>query len=203
MKILAYDTSGELLTAALVENDRVVRVEESASSERHSTTLIPFLKKVLKRARWKGEDLDLLAVGIGPGSFTGIRVGVTTAKLLGLVWKTKLVGVSSLEALAYQADDLRGCVPVAIDARRGRIYAASYEKKNGTWTERIAPRLTTLEEFCKKTGRPVSVLERPIVRALSIARVAYEHAKKKRFKTPDSLQPLYLHPRDCNVTKKK
>ena len=203
MKILAYDTSGELLTAALAENDRVVYDEESVSSERHSSTLIPFLKKVLKKARLKVEELGLLAVGVGPGSFTGIRVGVMTAKLLALVWKTRLVGVSSLEAIAYQADGSSDRVPVAVDARRGRIYAALYEKKAGKLIERIAPRLTTPEEFFKRAGGPVPVIDRPLVRASSIARAAYEYAKRKCFSTPDTLEPLYLHPKDCNVTKKK
>ena len=203
MKILAYDTSGDKLTAALAENGRLLREEESISSERHSSTLIPFLEKLLKKGRWKPEDIDVLAVGIGPGSFTGIRVGVTTAKLLGLVWKTKLVGISSLEALARMKTAGDGSVPVAVDARRGRIYAALYEKKAGKFSERISPMLTTPEEFFKKAGRPVPILERPSVRASGVALAAFDQAARKKFKTPDSLEPLYLHPKDCNVTLSK
>lgn len=200
MKILAYDTSGDKLTAALAENGRLLREEESVSSERHSSTLVPFLEKLLKKARWKPEDIDVLAVGIGPGSFTGIRVGVTTAKLLGLVWKTKLVGISSLEALARTGETSEGVLPVAIDARRGRIYAALYEKKAGRFSERISPMLTTPEEFFKRVGGPAAILERPSVRASGIALAAFDRAVRKKFKTPDSLEPLYLHPKDCNVT---
>jgi len=203
MKILAYDTSGDVLTAALAENGRILREEESVSTERHSSTLVPFLEQLLKKGRWKPEDIDVLAVGIGPGSFTGIRVGVTTAKLLGLVWKTKLIGVSSLEALARAKGIPDGRVPVAVDARRGRIYAAMYENKSGKCTERIAPALTTPEDFFKRAGGPVSILERPSVRASGIAAAAFDLAARKNFKTPDSLEPLYLQAKDCNVTKKK
>ena len=203
MKILAFDTSGEVLTAALTDNGRLVCSEQSASSERHSSTLVPFLEKVLKKARWKPNDLDVLAVGIGPGSFTGIRVGVTTAKLLGWVWKKKLVGVSSLEAAARAKKISNGPVPVAVDARRGKIYAALYEKSGDKFAERIAPMLTTPEEFFKKTGGPVSVQEHPSVQASDIAAAALDLAKRKKFKTADSLEPLYLHPKDCNVTLKK
>ena len=203
MKILAYDTSGELLTAALAENGHILCEMENTSKDRHSSVLVPLLEKILKKRGWKPSQLDVLAVGVGPGSFTGLRVGVMTAKILGLVWKIKLVGVSSLEALARETKTGDGRIAVALDARRGRIYGAAFEKNNGSWTERVAPALTTPDDFFKRIGGPVPVSSRPEVRASFIALAAFEHAKAKRFTAPGKLEPLYLHPKDCNVTLKK
>ena len=200
MRILAYDTSGDLLTAALAENGRIVREMESSSKERHSTTLAGLLEKLLKKQGWKPSQLDVLAVGVGPGSFTGLRVGVMTAKILGRVWKTKLVGVSSLEAIARSEENCEGRIPVVLDARRGRIYGAEYEVKKGQWAVRIAPVLTAPEVFFKRIGRSVPIMERPVVRAGAVALAAYEHAKAKKFVTAEKLEPLYLHAKDCNVT---
>ncbi len=200
MKILAYDTSGQILTAALVKDGRLLCEMESDPKVRHSSTLVPLLEMILKKAKWNPLELDVLAVGIGPGSFTGIRVGVATAKMLGFVWGTKLVGVSSLEAVARASKGPDGRFPVVMDARRGKVYAALFEKKEGKFTERLAPALTTTEEFFKRAGGPVAVLDKPAVRAADIAFAAHARALTKKFQTPDSLQPLYLHPKDCNVT---
>ncbi len=202
MRLLAFDTSGEILSAAVAEDGRVLCEMENAAGTRHSAALIPLLEKLMKKARWTPGQVDVLAVGVGPGSFTGIRVGVATAKMLALVWKKPLVGVSSLEALAYASDAAVDQAPVAIDARRGMIYAALYARKNGAWVERASPALTTLVEFSKKFSGPVSVLERPVVRASAVALAAFARAKAKRVVTPDGLEPLYLRPKDCNVTKK-
>lgn len=198
MNILAYDTSGDTLSVAAARDGKLVCELENMTLARHAAALVPLIEKTLRKARWKPSDVDVLAVGVGPGSFTGIRVGLATAKMLAVVWKRRLVGVSSLEATAYAADS----PSVAVDARRGRVYAALYEKKDGRWMERLAPSLTTLDEFKKKADSPVAVLERPAVRARSVAQAGLAHALAGKFLTPDSLEPLYLHPKDCHVTSK-
>lgn len=198
MKILAYDTSGEVLSVALAVDGRALAEDQSAPGLRHSSCLMPLIEGILKKAGWKPRDLDVLAVGVGPGSFTGLRVGVATAKMLAFVWKTKLVGISSLEALARST----GSCAVAVDARRGRVYGALYEKRTGRLCELLAPSLMASGDFFAKAGGPVSVLDRPAVSAWAVAEAAYERAKAKRFATPDGLEPLYLHPKDCHVTQK-
>ena len=203
MKILAYDTSSEVLTAALARDGDVVCEMENASPARHSAALVPLLEKMLHSARWKPAELDVLAVGVGPGSFTGIRVGVATAKMLAFVWKTKLVGVSSLEALAQGRE---GKIAVTLDARGGKIYAALFEKQRSKLRTLIGPMLTTPEGFRDLVGnghaRSLQAHAHG-VRASAVAKAAHEKARAGRFVTPDALEPLYLYPKDCNATKKK
>lgn len=201
MKILAYDTSGEVLTAALAVDEKIVWEAESNTGARHSDALVPMLEKILRQARWKPQDIDVLAVGVGPGSFTGIRVGVAAAKALGFIWKKKIVAVSSLEAAA-RALDGTGKAAVSLDARRGRVYAALYERQAKKMRTIIQPHLTTPEEFAKKIPASAAVWSGGPVRAAAFAHVAYERSLEKRFVNAESLSPLYLQPKDCNVTKK-
>jgi tRNA threonylcarbamoyladenosine biosynthesis protein TsaB len=216
MRILAYDTSGAALTAALAVDGKVV-VETGAGfpgeapAPGRSDALIPMLEKLLRRARWKPSGLQVLAVGVGPGSFTGLRVGVAAAKMLAYAWGIKIVAVSSLEALASSAGAGLGSaakaarIPVAIDARRGRIYAALFEKKGSGLRTLIKPMLTTLEAFRELAGNGQArclPAQAPVVRARDIASLAYEKAGRKEFVTADDLEPLYLYPKDCHVTKK-
>jgi tRNA threonylcarbamoyl adenosine modification protein YeaZ len=167
-------------------------------------------------------------LGVGPGSFTGIRVGTATAKMLALVWKKKIVAVSSLESLAFSAGRAGdGPVAVLVDARKGKVYAALYEIRAGKMRTLVKPSLTTAESFLKRLRRPVRLAgnnrqflegflpngsekvyvegEEPIgaFRASTIMKVALDKITRKEYVSPERLEPLYLHPRDCNVTKKK
>ena len=202
MNILAYDTSGDVLAAALVKDGQViVDVGEGFKpnpAARHSSVLVPTLEKLMRKARWKPEHIDAIAVGTGPGSFTGIRIGVVTAKMLAFAWGKKVVGVSSLEAIA-RSSEAGGRVAVMLDARRGNVYAALYEKKAGTVKPIIAPLLTRADDFFKK-ARPDFVVDSAAgLRAGAVA----EAARGRRAVSPDKIEPLYLHPKDCNVTVKR
>lgn len=202
MKILAFDTSGTVLSAAAAQNGKVLHEMRGDASVRPSDELVPMLEKLLKKTRWKPGALDALAVCVGPGSFTGIRVGVATAKMLGLVWKKKIAAVSSLEAAAY-ASDRGGKIAVALDARRGNIYAAVYEKNGGSLRASTGPVLTTAQEFLEKTGSEAAMQGPGAVTAANVAKAAFAHAKHGKLLTAEKLEPLYLQPKDCNVTQKK
>jgi tRNA threonylcarbamoyladenosine biosynthesis protein TsaB len=199
LRILAFDTSGHRLTAALAEDGKTVLEMDNASEARHSSALVPLLEKLMKKAGWTPDSLDAVAVGIGPGSFTGIRTGVATAKMLALVWEKRLLGVSSLEAAAYVPENIdKARVQVVFDARKGRVYAALFE--NGV--PKIGPLLTTAQAFEEITGEKALLIEKPEISAAALAKAAARQAREKNFKTADTLAPLYLHPKDCNVTKK-
>src|SRR5690606_3548539 len=104
---------------------------------RHGETLFPLLAFALEHAGLARTDVDLLAVGIGPGSFTGTRIGVATAKGLAVALDRPLVGVVSLAAIARGAPGA-WIVPV-VDAHKGEVYAAAYERVGPALVERIAP----------------------------------------------------------------
>ncbi len=129
MKILALDTTAKTASAALVEVKKDVPeliAEYSMKTSGHSTTLLPMIESILKNTGNTAADIDLYAVSTGPGSFTGIRIGVSAVKGLAFVNNTPCVGVSSLDALAMGFTSIRGIIVPAVDARRNTAYAAVY-----------------------------------------------------------------------------
>lgn len=125
MKILSLDTSAKTATAALTEDDRLL-AEYSLHTDQHSTVLLPMIESLLELARLTVKDVDLFAVSDGPGSFTGIRIGVSTVKGLAFADRTPCVGVSALEAMAYNLAGMEGLAVPVIDARRGLVYTAVF-----------------------------------------------------------------------------
>lgn len=129
MKILALDTTAKTASVALVDVKKDVPeliAEYSMKTSGHSTTLLPMIESILKNTGNTAADVDLYAVSTGPGSFTGIRIGVSTVKGLAFVNNTPCVGVSSLDVLAMGFGAIRGIIVPAVDARRNTAYAAVY-----------------------------------------------------------------------------
>lgn len=127
MKILSLDTSTFTGSVALVDDGAVLAESVARVRATHSEQLLPLVREVLSRAGVALDAIDRIAVGIGPGSFTGVRIAVATAKGLHLASGVALVGVSSLDALAASAWSARGPVLSTLDARRGEVYAALYD----------------------------------------------------------------------------
>ena len=200
MKILSFDTSSARLTAAVYDGPKKIAAHESLESVRHSDALAPVLQALLKKARLSSQKIDCIAVGTGPGSFTGIRVALTTAKLLAYALKTKIVGVSSLEA-AVRAQKNDGDYAVMLDARRSQVYAAVYRRKSGLWSVLRKPAIFTREDFLKSLTPSMMVLDTPLPEASSIAEAALERIREKKTDSVFALEPLYLRPKDCNVSK--
>ena len=202
MILLAYDSSGPSLSAALYKNDKILGELDSETGVRHSNALTPMIEKLLKSAGLKPGDVDVVAVGVGPGSFTGLRVGVATAKILGYVLKKKIVSVSGLEAIAREVSSGKnGRVAVAMDARRGQVYGAMYERHGEKMKMTMKPTLLDEKKFkvlCD--AKNVTAHENGSPKASFVAEAALDSFRKKKFTNPFRLEPLYLHPRDCNVT---
>jgi tRNA threonylcarbamoyladenosine biosynthesis protein TsaB len=124
--LLALETSAERGGVALFENGALVGEADVARSERHAASLLVCLDSLLSRLGRTLGDVERIALAIGPGSFTGLRIGLATA--LGLAFGTKrtLVPVPTLAALALQAEGVTGLVAPLVDARRGEVYAGLY-----------------------------------------------------------------------------
>jgi tRNA threonylcarbamoyladenosine biosynthesis protein TsaB len=138
VKILGLDTSAASGGAALLV-DGVVRSERSFNvGTVHSERLMPAVEQVMREADITGDQLDAIAVTVGPGSFTGLRVGVTTAKALAYGWKKPTVAVNTLEALAWQVTGLSGLVVSALNARRSNVYGAVYRVAAGADSPPVA-----------------------------------------------------------------
>lgn len=139
MRVLALDTSAELGSVALVADDRPLAELALRVRARHGEVLLPHVARVLDAAGLARGDVDLFAVGLGPGSFTGARIAVATAKGLAFALDRPLVGVSSLRALARAAPTAEVVAPV-VEAYRGEVYAALFAPgAAGALEERLAP----------------------------------------------------------------
>lgn len=131
MLILAFESSARAASVALVEDGRLISQYSQCSGLTHSRTLLPMAEDMLKNAELSLDRVDLFAVAHGPGSFTGIRIGVSTVK--GLAWAADkpCVGVSTLEAMAWHALAAGGLVCPVMDARRSQVYNALFRVENG------------------------------------------------------------------------
>ena len=145
MKILCIDTSSKLCGVGIFENEKLIDKIELNNGLTHSETLMPILKQILEKNSLVLKDFDLIAVDIGPGSFTGIRIGVATAKAFSDSLTIPCVGIDSLEILAYQIKE-PSIVCSAIDCKNDNCYFALYEFKNNEYTVLEAPSAKTKQE---------------------------------------------------------
>ena len=158
MLILAFESSAKAASVALCRDGHLVSQYSQCSGLTHSRTLLPMAEDMLKNAELTLRDVDLIAVAHGPGSFTGIRIGVSTVK--GLAWAGDMpcVGVSTLEAMAWHGLAAGGVVCPVMDARRSQVYNALFEIRDGR-PQRLCPdrpiALAELAEDVKKLDAPV------------------------------------------------
>jgi tRNA threonylcarbamoyladenosine biosynthesis protein TsaB len=133
MKYLAFDTSATRLTVAVGGNKKVAKgVEECFHS--HSVVLMPEIENCLMQAETELKDIDVFACSVGPGSFTGIRIGVSTAKAFAYALSKKVLGVTSFESLAYNIVDKVKKLTV-IDARHDNFYVCGFDENNSVIVE--------------------------------------------------------------------
>lgn len=138
VRVLAFDTSTDLTTVALCEGEHVLSEDDSRSDARHAELLLPRIQSVLAAAGVELASVQLIGVGAGPGSFTGVRVGLATAKGLGLALQKPVAPVVSLHALARQAAHAGSWVAPCLDAFKGELFAALYRLREGR-LERVLP----------------------------------------------------------------
>jgi len=131
MLILAFESTAKAASAALLKDGKLLSQYTQCSGLTHSRTLLPMGEDMLKNAELSLRDVDLLAVAHGPGSFTGVRIGVSMVK--GLAWASDkpCVGVSTLEAMAWHGLAAGGLICPVMDARRNQVYNALFRIENG------------------------------------------------------------------------
>lgn len=130
MKVLAIDTSTYLLGVALVDNDKVVGELITNIKKNHSLRAMPAVEQLMKECGITPKELDRIVVANGPGSYTGVRIGVTIAKTLAWSLNIPIVGISSLQLLAANGRYFPGVICPMMDARRGQVFTGLYEWDN-------------------------------------------------------------------------
>lgn len=158
MLILAFESSAKAASVALVKDGALISQYSQCTALTHSRTLLPMAEDMLKNAELSMKDVDMIAVAHGPGSFTGIRIGVSTVK--GLSWASDkpCVGVSTLEAMAWQGIAAGGYVCPVMDARRSQVYNAIFKIEDGRPVRMTEDRPIALAELAQE----LSALDGPI-----------------------------------------
>ena len=221
MKILGIDTTTKFLCLGAYDGAKIYEYNLELGTK-HSALLVPTIKRVLDALQWHISEVDYFACGLGPGSFTGMRVGLATIK--GLSWATKrpVIGISTLDILAQNVKDIDKDIIPIIDAKRELIYCSIYKKKNRKLS-RIKPyMLLSIEEFFKIAkpdsiifGDAVSLFKEEIIRrvrganildkdywypkAHNIIALALERIKEKKFENSFGIRPIYLYPKECQI----
>jgi tRNA threonylcarbamoyladenosine biosynthesis protein TsaB len=211
LKLLAVETSTELCSTALLRGDELL-VEQVLAPNQHAEHLEPMVRRLLRRSGLGVRDLDALAFGQGPGSFTGIRIGCGFVQGLAFAAGLPVVPVPSLLALAEQSGASR--VVSALDARMGEAYLAAYSRMGGDWNPVIAPQLAREGSLPSLPGRDwvatgsgfdafdwlrgayssqvAHRIETDVPRASAVARVAARAFLRGEGLPAEKAAPLYL-----------
>lgn len=132
MKILSIETSGKICGVSILENENILKSISLDNGLTHSETLMPLIKKLFDNLNFKLKDIDLIVCDKGPGSFTGIRIGIATAKAFSDALNIPAIGVSSLETLCYNQKE-NGIICALIDAKNANCYSAIFENIDGKY----------------------------------------------------------------------
>lgn len=133
--LLAIDTSSLVLSCALAEGNKLIAEWTVQKRLTHSEQLIPHLDMMMNEAGVSKKEVNAIAVSIGPGSFTGLRIGLATAKMASYIWKVPVIGVDTLEALAYNMKGANAFILPLVDAQKGNVYTALYAAYAEFWKE--------------------------------------------------------------------
>ncbi len=223
MKILAVDTATTSCSVAIVDKTSLLSEFTIDREETHSKHLMDMIKAVLRMAGLNFSDLDGFAVTRGPGSFTGLRIGLSTIKGLAVASEKPVVGVSSLEALAFQVSYSRDLICPILDARKGEVYFSRYRFLNGhlkkQTKERVAPpdkAVDDLNESCLFVGNGALLYKEMIlekmgglasiapmiqntIRASTMAYLSMAKFEKNDTDDIEKIMPYYIRKSDAEL----
>ena len=146
MKILALESSAKAASCAVLADGIPLATAWQATGLTHSRTLLPMVQDMLRSSELELSDMDAIAIAAGPGSFTGLRIGLASVKGLSWAVDKPCIGISTLEGMAHPLRHMDGIIVCAMDARRSQIYNAVFLAENGTLTRLREDRAISLEE---------------------------------------------------------
>jgi len=222
--ILGIDTATAQVSVAVGGHEGVLASTRSVRGRQHAETLVPSIEFVCRQARIELSEISVVAVDLGPGLFTGLRVGVAAAKAMAHALRVPMIGVSSLDLVAFPLRFSSKLIVAAVDARRGELFTAFYRQVPGG-IQRLTPHhvvspddlaselLATAEE-CVLVGdgavryrevfeglHKVEIIEEGLAypAASSLVMLAHAQALREQWVKPWDLQPLYLRKPDAEI----
>lgn len=214
MKILVADTSSSVCTVGLFEDDKLINENALDNGKTHSENFMPLVKKTLDESNISLDEIECMGVVVGPGSFTGIRIGIASCKAMAEVKKIKVVPVTSLESLAGNEMHNSEIICAMIDARNNQVYCGIYDENINLKEELLADDINVILDKVSKynnivfvgdgavlhknlieeklVGVNISFSENNKQNARSLGIITYKKAIKSGFITTDELIPVYL-----------
>ncbi|MDB5173716.1 MAG: hypothetical protein JWN51_2489 [Phycisphaerales bacterium] len=213
---LAIETSGRLGSVAIAEDGVVVAEDTFAHGLKHAAEMVPRIDALLKSHGWAPADVREIYISVGPGSFTGLRIGVTLAKTLAFATGAKIVAVPTVQVLARNAPAEARDVVIVLDAKRDQIFTARLHRENSDqWAIAEPAHLGSLAEMLCRSPRPVYLIGEGIpyhekflptgdasaivtpaelwrAGAATVAGIGYAMALAGEFTDPQKLTPLYI-----------
>ena len=224
MKILAVDTSSKICSVAILEDDKLVDEIDLDNGKTHSENLMPITKEILERNNLQLNNIDLIAVSVGPGSFTGIRIGIASIKPIAEIYRIPVASVTSLETLAQNVQSQNATIVSIIDAKNNQVYCGIFDSKLNLLESEIADDINiALEKSEKysnlvfvgdgaeehkeliknKFGDSVSFCENNTQKAVNTGKVGYKKYLAGDLKNADTILPVYLRKSQAERLKNK
>ena len=226
MKNLAVDTSSKICAVAILEDNNKIDEISLDNGKTHSENLMPILKEVLERNSLKLSDFNLISVSVGPGSFTGIRIGIASIKPLAEVYNLPVASVTSLESLARNVENVESDTTIIslIDARNNQVYAGVFDNCYNLKEEEIAEDIEVVLKKAEKFSKIVfvgdgAVLHKDLISerlvnneikftdnneqsAVNTGKIGYKKYLNKDLKNADTILPIYLRKSQAERLKK-
>ena len=224
MIVLGIETATVQVGCALGGHEGVLASFHAARGRRHAEILTPAIDFVCGQAQISLSEVGAVAVDIGPGLFTGLRVGVATAKAMAQALRVPVIGFSSLDLLAYPVRHTRRLIACVIDARRGEVFAALYRQVPGGVQRQTAPGVTSpsqlagellarreecllvgdgairyAEVFAELAGVETAGVGNAYPSAAALVELAQPRAQREEFVQPWELEPMYLRQADADI----
>lgn len=225
MRILGIDTTTKFMCLGIYENGRIYEYNLELGP-RQSSLLVPTIKRLMDALGFSINDIDYFACGLGPGSFTGMRVGLATVKALSWSTKKPLIGISTLEILAQNIKNTDKLILPIIDAKRKLIYCGFFKRKKQGLVKIKPYMLLGVEELCNKAkanallfGDAINLYKAEIMMNIkeaelldkdywypkghNIIELALKRIKSNKLDDPFKVKPIYLYPKECQIKKHK
>lgn len=212
MKILSITTSSSVCSVSILNDYNIIKELNLNNAKTHSENLMPLISQILSETSISLDNIDCISCDIGPGSFTGIRIGISSVKAMAEAKKIKIIPVTSLQALSYNINIESGYICSLIDARNDNVYCGIFDKNHNLINNYIADHIDNVikslptgniyfvgdgscihkEKLINKFKELAHFAENNLLSSANLGICAYNNTSSQSFLTPDELVPLYL-----------